>query len=129
MKNYKVDFEANLITVSRKFAREASLDINGQAFAQMMKLRQLGMPIVIAAEKVRRTGSLSYEKMRHYISCRSDAAEYLKEFEAVRIVARSQKNPYSYVSKWFRDRFPNYSDVPTFNEDYLLVNASAPDAA
>ena len=129
MKNYKVDFEANLITVSRKFAREASRDINGQAFADMMKLRGLGMPIVIAAEKVRRVGSLSYEQMKHYISCRSDAEKYLEEFNAVRTVSRSQKNPYSYVSKWFRNRFPNYSDVPTFNENYRLTNASASDAA
>ena len=35
--------------------------------------------------------------------------------------------PYKYVKTWFEDRFPYYSDQPTFDDDGFIVDPATPE--
>ncbi|MBP3636940.1 MAG: hypothetical protein J6K13_05220 [Clostridia bacterium] len=122
---YYVDFIGNTVTVSKKFLMKAS-EIGSPSYKTMMKLRALGMPIVQEKrKKPKRAAKLSYQKMRHYITCLADAQTYLLQFEAARNASRGEKDPYGYMLNWFEDTFPNHAAVPEFDENYRIVNTPA----
>ena len=43
-------------------------------------------------------------------------------FEKVKKLSRVQPMPYKYVRAWFEDRFPYFSDQPTFDADGFVIN-------
>ena len=45
--------------------------------------------------------------MLAYISCVTDAARYLAEFETVRLASLEKPNPYQYVRDWFLKKYPD----------------------
>jgi len=124
-KNYYIDFQKNIITVSRSFFDEAARDTDSPAHQKMMELRALGMSIKLATKKRGKKGHMSYDKMQKFIDCLSDAKVYRDEFDAVRKVSKGQKNPYRYVLNWFEHRFPNYDGIPEFDEDFQVINTPA----
>ena len=74
MKNYEINFATNTITITQKFAKEAS-QIGTEAFKTMMELRQLGMTIITKAPvQKKKNSNLTYAKMERYISLLEDEA-------------------------------------------------------
>ena len=124
MKNYEINFAANTITITKKFAQEAS-QIGTEAFKTMMELRQLGMTIITKTPAKKKNTSLTYAKMETYISLLEDAEKYQAEFKAVCAESQAMKVPYVYVSNWFKKTFPNYGKLPERNAEMKIVNTPA----
>ena len=121
MKNYEINFATNTITITQKFAKEAS-QIGTEAFKTMMELRQLGMTIITKAPvQKKKNSNLTYAKMELYISLLEDAEKYQAEFKAVCAESLAMKVPYVYVSKWFKKTFPNYGKLPEFDENNMVL--------
>ena len=130
MKNYKIDFAANKIVVTEKFM-ECAGQLGSPEFMQMLELRKLDMMIEVQKTKPRTKPEfqLTYKKMEKYIRMTEDAEELMAEFEHVQETAKSQNNPYAYVQKWFRNRFPNFAKVPEFtNANKVVVTPASYDA-
>ena len=49
-KNYRIDFAANTVTVTKKFLEEAESNITSTAFRDMKALRAMGLTIVVKEE-------------------------------------------------------------------------------
>jgi len=124
MKNYEINFATNTITITKKFAQEAS-QIGTEAFKTMMELRQLGMTIITKAPVQKKNSSLTYKKMEKHIALMEDAEKYQAEFEAVRAESLAMKVPYVYVQKWFKETFPNYGKLPKRNAKMKIINTTA----
>lgn len=118
---YEINYISNTITVTHKFLEEAS--VLGVAADTMNTLRAMGMPIEVRAKREQKNGlpRLNYAKMEKYILCVADSTLYLAEFQAVKAAALGSKNPYAFVWKWFKKKFPNYNEVPEFDEDLRIV--------
>ena len=123
MKNYKIDFTTNTITVTKKFADAAS-KIGTPEFALMCELRKMDMRIDIAATNKKKSSNnlLTYKKMENFIANSADGEAYLEEYKAVKELAKSQNNACLYVNKWFKATFPNYDKIPEFDENNKRVN-------
>ena len=60
--------------------------------------------------------------MEDFIALHRNAEELKSLFEKVKKLSRVQPMPYKYVKTWFEDRFPYYSDQPTFDADGFVIN-------
>lgn len=60
--------------------------------------------------------------MENFIAMHRNAKELTSLFEKVKKLSRVQPMPYKYVKTWFEDRFPYYSDQPTFDDDGFIVD-------
>ena len=131
MKTFKIDFAANTVTVAKTFLRTAQTDINSKEFETMMQFREMGLTIIEKAVPRRRNShKATYKQMLAYISCVTDAARYLAEFETVRLASLEKPNPYQYVRDWYNRTFPNRNDIPEMDENGRIINfAAAVDAA
>ena len=124
MKNYEINFATNTITITQKFAQEAS-QIGTESFKTMMELLQLGMTIITKTPAKKKNTSLTYAKMETYISLLEDAEKYQAEFKAVCAESLAMKVPYVYVSNWFKKTFPNYGKLPERNAELKIINTPA----
>lgn len=122
MKNYKIDFAKNTVTVTKKFMERAG-HLGTPEFNQMMELRKLGMEIVEKESKPRKKPEfqLTYKKMEQYIRFTENAEALMAEFKEMREQAKCQHNPYRHVQKWFEQRFPNFSKVPELTPESKVV--------
>ena len=126
-KNYKIDFAANTVTVTKTFLRTAETDINSPEFKTLTQLREMGLTIVEkAAPRRKNAHHATYAQMKLYISCVTDAARYLAEFEVVRLASLEKPNPYQYVREWYDRTFPNRNDVPELDDNGKIINFAAP---
>ena len=138
MKEYKINFTANTITISKSFALAAS-DPSKPEFETLSKLQAAypGMRIVHkthrSPSKANANKGLTYERMEGYINLHENAAELIVTFEAVKKIAAQQKNPYLFTKGWFMQQFPDYGKLPEINNNgkilYVLpVDPPAPTA-
>ena len=126
-KNYKINFAANTVTVTKSFLRTAETDITSPEFKTLTQLREMGLTIVEkAAPRRKSTHRATYKQMLTYISCVTDAARYLAEFEVVRLASLEKPNPYQYVRDWYDRTFPNRNDIPEMDENGNIINFAAP---
>lgn len=136
MKEYKINFTTNTITISKSFA-EAASDPTTAEFDTLSKLQAAypGMRIVHkthrSPSKANANKGLTYERMEGYINLHENAAELLTKFKAVKQIAAKQKNPYLFTKGWFMKQFPDYGKLPEINSNgkilYVLpVDPSAP---
>ena len=116
-KNYRIDFAANTVTVTKKFLEEAESNITSTAFRDMKALRAMGLTIVVKEAKRAKSKHISYEQMVHYISCVENSEFYMARFAAVKNEAASKNEQYSRVLKWFKETFPHFYDMPEFTSD------------
>ena len=116
-KNYRIDFTANTVTVTKKFLEEAESNITSTAFKDMKALRAMGLTIVVKEAKRAKSKHISYEQMVHYISCVENSEFYMARFAAVKNEAASKNEQYSRVLKWFKETFPHFYDMPEFTSD------------
>lgn len=127
MKNYKIDFAANTVTVTKTFLRTAQTDITSPEFKTLTQLRKMGLTIVEKPTPRRKSAHrATYAQMKLYISCVTDATRYLAEFETVRLASLEKPNPYQYVCEWYDRTFPNRHDIPEMDENGRIINFATP---
>jgi len=109
MKNYKIDFAKNMITVSAAFMKKAE-QLGTKEFETMMELKKLGMIIAYQQPKPRKKPlyQLTYKRMEQFIRCSDDAEALLAEFEAMKKEGRGTNAAYLHVQQWFEEQSPNY---------------------
>lgn len=116
-KNYRIDFAANTVTVTKKFLDEAESNIASTEFKDMKMLRAMGLTVVVKETKRSKSKHISYDQMLHYISCVENSEFYMARFAAVKNEAASKNEQYSRVLKWFKETFPHFYDMPEFTSD------------
>ena len=116
-KNYRIDFAANTVTVTKKFLDEAESNITSTEFKDMKMLRAMGLTVVVKETKRSKSKHISYDQMLHYISCVENSEYYMARFAAVKNEAASKNEQYSRVLKWFKETFPHFYDMPEFTSD------------
>lgn len=127
MKNgYKIDFASKTITVTKAFMKQAET-YDSEAYNTLMILKADLPDMRIVAPKPNRKGkkrdNLTYANMITFINCQNNAEILLKEFEQVKAIASGQGgNAYQNVKKWFLATFPNYKEIPSFDEAGNLIS-------
>jgi hypothetical protein len=123
---YSMNFVTNTMTITRGFNRRAS-NSNTNEYQLLMGLRRdfPNLRIVFYAPKRKRTARLTYDKMICYIGCQNDAPARLQEFNVIRETSIAQASPYNYVKSWFLREFPNYNEIPKFDENGNITSIIA----
>lgn len=127
MKNgYKIDFASGTISVTKAFMKEAET-YNSDAYTTLMILKADLPEMRIVAPKTNRKGkkrdNLTYANMITFIGCQNNAEILLKEFDKVKELASGQGgSTYQNVKRWFLQTFPNYKDIPSFDEVGNLIS-------
>lgn len=125
-KGYKIDFASKTISVTKAFMKEAET-YDSDAYNTLMILKADLPDMRIVAPKANRKGkkrdNLTYANMITFINCQNNAEILLKEFEKVKELASGQGgNAYQNVKRWFLATFPNYKDIPSFDEAGNLIS-------
>ena len=123
MKNgYNFDALNNTLTISASFAKKAS-KVGSLEYNIILKLRK-DFPDLTIQQEAKKEGKkgLTFGQMEDFIALHRNAEELTVLFNKVRKLSRVQPMPYKYVKTWFEDRFPYYSDQPTFDEDGFIVD-------
>lgn len=120
MKNYKIDYTTNTITLTKKFMQEAGI-INSEAFKTMQVLRSMGMTMMVKEAAHRKNTSITYAQMVQYIHLVENSAFYMAQFEAMRAEVKSKRDSYVRMRAWFRQTFPNFYEMPEFNADNKII--------
>lgn len=136
MKEYKINFTTNTITISKSFAVAAS-DPTSAECEKLSKLQAAypGMRIVHkthrSPSKANANKGLTYDRMERYIKLHENAAELLVTFVTVKKIAAEQKNPYLFTKGWFMQQFPDYGKLPDIsnNGKILYILPVAPPTA
>lgn len=127
MKNgYKINFASKTITVTKAFIKQAET-YDSEAYNTLMILKAELPDMRIVAPKTNRKGrkrdNLTYANMITFIKCQNNAEILLKEFDKVKELASGQGgNAYQNVKRWFLATFPNYKDIPVFDEAGNLIS-------
>lgn len=126
MNEYKINFTANTITISKSFA-EAASDPSKPEFETLSKL-QAAYPGMRIVHKTHRSPSkanvnkgLTYDRMERYIKLHENAAELLDKYKAVKAIAATQKSPYKLIRNWFMKQFPDYGKLPEINSNGKIL--------
>ncbi len=128
MKNYKMDFTTNTLTITKDFEKKA-MNVNSVEY-QTLKQLKADFPSLRIVRKAspKRKSSLArptYDKMVKFLSCQANSAILLKAFAEVREYSKAQENPYQFVREWFFANFPNYQSLPKFDEAGNLIVPTA----
>lgn len=126
MKSYMIDYSTNIITITKKFMKDAGT-IGSPAYKEMEMLRNMKMSIVVKETKRCGKTSITYQQMIQYISCVEDSTFYLNQFNAVRQEAASKNNRYQRVKAWFLETFPHFYDKPAFNKENRIIVSETDD--
>ena len=119
---YNFDALNNTLTISASFAKKAS-KVGSLEYKNILKLRRdfPNLTIVQEAKKEGKKG-ITFAQMETFIAMHRDATELIKLFNKVRKLSRVQPMPYRYVKTWFDDKFPYYSEQPTFDADGFVID-------
>lgn len=122
MNGYTFDALNNTLTISASFAKKAS-KVGSLEYKIILKLRK-DFPDLTIQQEAKKEGKkgLTFCQMEDFIALHRNAEELTALFNKVRKLSRVQPMPYKYVKTWFEDRFPYYSDQPTFDADGFVIN-------
>lgn len=122
MNGYTFDALNNTLTISASFAKKAS-KVGSLEYNIILKLRK-DFPDLTIQQEAKKEGKkgLTFGQMEEFIALHRNAEELKSLFEKVKKLSRVQPMPYKYVKTWFEDRFPYYSDQPTFDADGFVIN-------
>ena len=125
---YNYDALTNTLTISASFAKKAS-KVGSLEYNIILKLRH-DFPNLTIQQEAKKEGKkgLTFGQMEDFIAQHRDADELIKLFNNVRKLSRVQPMPYKYVKTWFENKFPYYSEQPTFDEDGFVVDPATLDA-
>ncbi len=121
-KAYEINWSTNTITMTKKFAAEAS-EYGTSAYNLLMDIRSKGFNIEVRKPAKRKScpTRLTFKKMRIIVSSRDCGEQRLAQLEAVIEAGKGQKNQYEYVRKWFLTNYPDFSDTPDLAENNCLL--------
>ena len=112
----------NTLTISASFAKKAS-KVGSLEYNIILKLRRDFPNLTIKPEEKRESKKgLTYAQMETFIGLHRNADELRAKFEKVKKLSRVQPMPYKYVKTWFENRFPYYSEQPTFDADGFVID-------
>ena len=126
MKNYKIDFEKQTLTITKDFAERAE-NINSEEYSILMKVRNdfPNMKVLNyshkAPKRANKNKGLTYTRMENYIRLFDNAEELLKMFELVKRASKIQKNSYLFVNQWFLATFPDFFEMPTVENGKMIA--------
>ena len=118
MKDYKINFSANTVTVTKVFAEKANrMDTNEYKILTQLKKDFPNIAIIYNIRSGSKNASkgLTYKNMEKYINAFDNRDELLKAFRLVKQLSSVQKNKYQFVKSWFVAQFPDYDKLPTFS--------------
>lgn len=127
MNKYKVDYIAGSITVTKSFAKAAS--IWGSNEYNLLKQLRADNPsfTVLVREIEKKEGkrsyhNLNYENMRKFIAAlEGENSAALNELSKIIEIATIQSAPYTYVKKWFLSRYKDVMDNVTDTSDLVVL--------
>ena len=123
MKNgYNYDALNNMLTISASFAKKAS-KVGSLEYNIILKMRH-DFPNLTIQQEEKKEGKkgITFGQMEDFIAMHRDADELMSVFEKVKKLSRVQPMPYKYVKTWFDNRFPYFSEQPTFDADGFVIN-------
>ena len=112
----------NTLTISASFAKKAS-KVGTLEYNVILKLRR-DFPNLTIVQEEKKEGKkgLTYVQMEAFIALHRNKDELGKLFNNVRKLSRVQPMPYKYVKTWFDNKFPYYSEQPTFDADGYVID-------
>lgn len=116
MKNVKIIREKKTIYATKNFLINAS-QFGTPEFNELMDAKRNFPTFEVKEYKIKRNankqtyGKLTYEHMKEFIESfetdEQQRAAVLNEYEAVQVIAKTQKAAYVYVKKWFLGKYGN----------------------
>ena len=110
--NYKIDFSSNTIILNKKFAKEASRDINSEAYRTIRTLRAdyLDFKFVektIEKKKGKKTyANLTFEAMReHIILIDGEGSTTLTKYEYLMDFYKTHAGRYAKIKAWYLEQY------------------------
>lgn len=115
-RNYKIDYAHHILYFDYTFERKAQIP-NSKEYKLYHTLRHDFPNFGVEVKSHRKPSDnprrrLTYKAMLAYMSSFNEADLLIEEFNAVKA---KYDGKYSYVRKWFEDRFPNYGEVHALN--------------
>lgn len=110
---YTINWKTNTITMTKKFAAEAS-EYGTEAYNLLMDVRSKGFAIVIRESAPRKAcpTRITFKQMEITLSCMDYPDERLAQLHAVMDAGKGQKNQYEYVRRWFLQNYPHFNEIP-----------------
>ena len=130
MKDYKIDFTAQVITVSAECAKRMN-DPSSPEYAEIHKICS-DFPSMKIKRRTHRTPAsytnqrgeksccnpyknLTYERMEKFMDALPNGVEYRKQYDFLKDYASQvQANGYAIVRRWFEKQFQEYKSNPLF---------------
>ena len=121
-KAYEINWSTNTITMTKKFAAEAS-QYGTEAYNMLMDVRAKGFQIVVRESKLRKAcpTRITFKQMETILSCMDYADERLEQLHAVMDAGKGQKNQYEYVRRWFLQNYPHFHEIPVLDTNCRIV--------
>lgn len=122
-KPYDINWDTNTLTMTKKFAAQANT-YGTEAYNLVMDVRSKGFHTVIRQETKPRAACptrVTFKQMEAILSCMDNADVRLEQLHIVMDMGKGQKNQYEYVRKWFLANYPNYRDIPTFDDKNNII--------
>ena len=123
MNGIKIDFVSGIIYINKSFNERANNPMS-EEYKLLKEVRNDNPSFkVVYREGKERTSpykNLKYANMEKYIKVYENSDELLEMFEKVKILSKSHPSPYNYVVDWFMEQFPNYKEMPKFNNEGKL---------
>ncbi len=118
---YNFDALNNTLTISAAFEKKAS-KVGSMEYNLILKLRR-DFPELKIQKEPKKEGKkgITYAQMEAFIALHRNSADLMFLFDKVRKLSRIQPMPYKYVKTWFENRFPYYSEQPTFDADGYVI--------
>ena len=125
---YRFDAFGSTLTISKAFEKNASNIGSAEQKVLGELMEKYGDALIIERYKSHKVKKgLTFAQMENHINHSTNNQKMLEQFVKVKELSKSQKNPYKYVLKWFKDHYPNNAEQPEFDEDGLAkVKAAAP---
>ena len=119
---YKINYTNNTVTMTKKFAAEAS-EYGTNAYNLLMDMRDKKFNIVVREPAPRKAcpTRITFAQMETLLSCMEYADERLSQLHAVIEAGKGQKNQYEYVRRWFLENYPRFYETPVLNSNCRIV--------
>lgn len=120
--NYEINFATKTITVTKKFLQDAS-QMGTDAFTEMIKLQELGMPIAVQEiHRKPKVAKWTYERMESFLN-NVDTSKYdwMADYEALK-----ESVSHAEVWAWFKLNFVRVDKngkriTPTLNKEHKIL--------
>ena len=123
---YKIDFITETLILNYKFA-EAAEKYGSPEYKLLQSIKKdfPNITVVVKSGREQKTArynkNLKYKNMEKYIRCFDNSDVLLKRFETVKKMSATLKSPYKFVCDWFVAQFPEYKEIPEFEDNLTVV--------